>query len=68
MKMTDAPNPIQIQKFLGGVDYPADREALLSRAKASGADANVIKALESLPERQYDGPTAVSSAIADAGS
>ncbi len=68
VKMTETPNPIQIQTFLGGVDYPADREALLSRAKASGADATVLKALESLPERQYDSPTAVSSAIADAGS
>ena len=66
--MNDTPNPIQIQKFLGGVDYPADRDTLLSRAKDSGADANVVKALESLPEREYDGPTAVSSAIADTGS
>ena len=65
--MTETPNPIQIQKFLGGVDYPADRETLLSRAKASGADESVVKALESLPEREYDGPTAVSSAIADTG-
>ncbi|MEZ2391737.1 DUF2795 domain-containing protein [bacterium RCC_150] len=66
--MNDTPNPIQIQKFLGGVDYPSDRDTLLSKAKDSGADANVIKALESLPEREYDGPTAVSSAIADIGS
>lgn len=66
--MADKPNPIQIQKFLGGVDYPADREALLSKAKDSGADRNVIAALESLPDREYDSPTAVSSAIADAGS
>ena len=66
--MNDTPNPIQIQKFLGGIDYPADRDTLLARARDSGADANVVKALESLPEREYDGPTAVSSAIADAGS
>lgn len=66
--MNDTPNPIQIQKFLGGVDYPADRDALLAKAKDSGADANVVKALESLPDRDYDGPTAVSSAIADAAS
>jgi hypothetical protein len=63
--VADTPNPIQIQKFLGGVDYPASREALLSKAKDSGADSNVIKALEAIPDKQYDSPTAVSSAVSD---
>lgn len=26
-------NPIQLQKYLKGVDYPANREALLANAK-----------------------------------
>jgi hypothetical protein len=64
--MNNTPNPIQIQKFLGGVDYPADRSALLAKAKDSGADENVLRALESLPDKSYDSPTAVSSAISDA--
>ena len=63
--VADTPNPIQIQKFLGGVDYPASREALLSKAKDSGADSNVITALEAIPDKQYDSPTAVSSAVSD---
>lgn len=63
--MADTPNPIQIQKFLGGVDYPASRDALLSSAKDSGADDNVLRALENIPDREYDSPTAVSSAISD---
>jgi hypothetical protein len=63
--VADTPNPIQIQKFLGGVDYPASREALLSKAKDSGADSNVIRALEAIPDKQYDSPTAVSSAVSD---
>lgn len=66
--MADTPNPIQIQKFLGGIDYPANRGDLLSRAKDSGADKNVMDALEALPDREYDSPTAVSSAIADSNS
>lgn len=61
--MNDAPNPIQIQKFLGGVDYPANRETLIARAKDSGADDNVISALEKLPDRDYGRPTDVSEAI-----
>ncbi|GAB5077244.1 DUF2795 domain-containing protein [Arthrobacter sp. AD-310] len=66
--MADTPNPIQIQKFLGGVDYPASREALLSNAKDKGADDNVLRALEAIPDREYDSPTAVSSAISDSNS
>jgi hypothetical protein len=66
--MNNAPNPIQIQKFLGGMDYPADRNAILSKAKESGADENVIRALEKLPDKKYDGPTAVSAAVSDAAS
>lgn len=66
--MADTPNPIQIQKFLGGVDYPASRDTLLSSAKDSGADDNVLQALENIPDREYDSPTAVSSAISDSNS
>lgn len=64
--MADAPNPIQVQKFLGGVDYPATRETLLSHAKDSGADSTVLDALGNIPDKEYDSPTAVSSAVSDA--
>ncbi|HKU29961.1 DUF2795 domain-containing protein [Arthrobacter sp. NyZ413] len=61
--MNEAPNPIQIQKFLGGIDYPTNRETLIARAKASGADENAIAALQNLPDKEYGGPTDVSEAI-----
>jgi hypothetical protein len=63
--MAETPNPIQIQKFLSGIDYPANRDALISRAKESGADSNVLDALQNIPDKEYDGPTAVSSAVSD---
>ena len=58
------PNPIQVQKFLGGIDYPASKEDIVRTAKESGADENVLNALEGIPDREYDGPTAVSEAVA----
>ena len=61
--MADAANPIQIQKFLGGIDYPASKETLISRAKESGADSNVLDALQNIPDKEYDSPTDVSSAV-----
>jgi hypothetical protein len=63
--MAETPNPIQIQKFLSGIDYPANRDALISRAKESGADNNVLDALQNIPDKEYDSPTAVSSAVSD---
>ncbi|WP_169514893.1 DUF2795 domain-containing protein [Humibacter albus] len=36
----------------------------MSRAQESGADDNVLDALRGIPDRDYDGPTAVSEAVA----
>jgi hypothetical protein len=63
--MSEKPNPIQIQKFLTGVNYPADRSTLVSTAEKEGADGDVLNALRSIPEKEYDSPTAVSSAVSD---
>jgi len=61
--MNDAPNPIQVQKFLGGVDYPVEKEKLLDTARSEGADDRVMQALEALPDQTFDSPTDVSSRI-----
>ena len=56
-------NPIQLQKYLKGVDYPANREALLANAKKMGADENVCSSLEQLPDEDFETPADVSEAI-----
>ncbi|MGI5826466.1 MAG: DUF2795 domain-containing protein [Patescibacteria group bacterium] len=56
-------NPIQIQRFLKNIDYPASRQDLINVAKKEGADENVIATLEHLPDREYDGPVGVSEEI-----
>lgn len=56
-------NPIQIQKYLKGIDYPARREDLVQRAKDEGADDNVCSMLEQLPDEEFDTPADVSKAI-----
>ncbi len=57
------PNPVQIQKFLGGLDYPVDKRQVLDKAKAEGADELVMDALERIPERQYDSPVSISREV-----
>lgn len=49
-----------MQKFLGGLRYPAGKQQVLQRAVERGADARVMRALDCLPERAYDSPVSVS--------
>ncbi|HEY9661577.1 MAG TPA: DUF2795 domain-containing protein [Allocoleopsis sp.] len=56
-------NPIQLQKHLKGMDYPASKEDLLQHAKKHGADDNVCSVLEQLPEDEYETPADVSKAV-----
>ncbi|MCL5411335.1 MAG: DUF2795 domain-containing protein [Patescibacteria group bacterium] len=56
-------NPIQVQKYLKGVDYPVSKGDLLETARREGADEEVLKTLERLPERIYNGPNAVTEEI-----
>lgn len=58
-------NPIQLQKHLKDVDYPASKEDLINQAKQQGADENALSALEQLPDEQYETPADVSKAIGD---
>jgi hypothetical protein len=61
--MNDAPNPIQVQKYLGGIDYPASKDDIVRTAEEQGADQDVMDALNGIPDREYDGPTALSQAV-----
>jgi hypothetical protein len=61
--MSNAPSPIDIQKALGGLDYPATKDDILIAARENGADDAVLSALENIPDRSYDGPTGVSEAV-----
>jgi predicted outer membrane protein len=53
-------NPIQIQKFLKGVDYPANKAELIENAKKLGADENIQASLEQLPDKEFQTPADVS--------
>ncbi|MFI9454068.1 DUF2795 domain-containing protein [Amycolatopsis sp. NPDC052450] len=56
-------NPIEVQKHLSGVDYPASREDLVRAAERNGADQNTVDLLRDLPDRTYEGPSGVSKEI-----
>lgn len=58
-----AVSPAHIQKFLGGMDYPASKNDLVKHAKEKGADNSVISVLNELPSQEYNSAADVSKAI-----
>jgi hypothetical protein len=54
------PNPIQIQKHLGGLKSPASKEDILEKAREEGTDEAVIDFLEQISDREYESPVAIS--------
>ena len=55
-------NPIEVQTFLKGIDYPSDRLTVLETAHENGADENVLETLDRLPPDRFNSPN-VSAAI-----
>jgi hypothetical protein len=57
-------NPVEIQKHLKGVDYPANKQDLIQHAKKQGADKGIISLLEKLQEdEEFESPTDLNKAI-----
>lgn len=59
-------NPIQVQKFLGGMNYPASKKELVEKARENGAPDDVIELLENLKNENFDEVTDVTEAISNA--
>jgi hypothetical protein len=58
------PSFIEVQKYLAGVDYPADRDALVQHARDNDAPDEIVEALQDIDDRSYDGPSGVSEQVA----
>jgi len=59
------PSPIDIQKALKGMDYPASKDQIVAHAEQNGADPEILDALRGIDDREYEGPSGVSSAVFD---
>ena len=58
-------SPIDIQKALKGMDYPAGKEDIVKHAEQHGGSDEVVEALKKIDDREYGGPSGVSSAVFD---
>lgn len=62
-----APSPIEVQKYLHGLEYPAQREEIIDKAEEEGADDEILNLLQQLPDKEYESPIEVSSAVSKLG-
>jgi hypothetical protein len=58
-------NPIEVQKSLKGVDYPAKKDDIVKAAENNGAEDEILEALRNISEDSFEKPTDVTKALSD---
>ncbi len=56
-------DPIDVQRHLVGLDYPARKDEVIAKAEQNGAPQEVIEALQALAEEQFDDRSEVQAAL-----
>jgi hypothetical protein len=56
-------NPIELQKYLKGVEYPASKDDLVNTAESNGAPSEIVDALRNASQDSFDGPSGVQKAL-----
>ena len=57
----------EVQKSLGGFDYPGSAADLAEHARSKGADQQLVDTLKGMDKEQFDGPNAVMKKLSEAG-
>lgn len=55
----------ELEKYLKGMDYPASKDDLISKARANGAPDEVIDMINSLSESSFNSPVDVAKAFGE---
>jgi len=58
-------NPIEVEKSLKGIDFPAKKQDLLRHAQQRGANQEVLETIENLPEENFNNAADVAKAIGE---
>ena len=56
-------NPIELQKHLKGISYPASKDDLVSTAESNGAPGDIVDALRGVNDTEFSGPDQVQKAL-----
>lgn len=57
-------NPIELQKALKGMSYPATRDEVVAKARGNGASDDIVAAIEGAGKDRFENPAEVSGAVA----
>ncbi len=60
-------SPIEVQKALKGMDYPAKKKDLIEKARENDAPKEVMQVLENLPEKEFENAVDVSKEFGEGG-
>lgn len=58
-------NPVEVEKSLKGIDFPAKKQDLVNHAKQHGADQEVIQTIQDLPRNEFHTAADVTKAIGE---
>lgn len=58
-------NPIEFQRYLKGMDYPAALDAILEKAKENHAPEEIVQMLEKIEDREYKTPADVMKGVGE---
>jgi hypothetical protein len=53
-------NPVELQKSLKGITFPAKKNHLICKAADNGADMEIIGFFHGLPDKEFNNPTEIS--------
>ncbi len=53
MAHTGGHSPIKITCYLGGIDFPANKQNLIDHARANKADEQVLDILNRMPDKEF---------------
>lgn len=65
MAQQEKANPIEVQQYLGNVEYPATKEDLVEHARKQDASDSIVETLEEIPDREYVSAADVSKGIGE---
>lgn len=60
-------NPVIVQKFLKGVDYPATFQDIIDKATENGAPEDIMNALRKMGGGEFKSPAEVTKKMSETG-
>ncbi len=60
-------NPVDVQKFLSGINFPASKQDIIDHVRKNGGNGDVVSKLEALEDKTYNNTAEVTAEMGDMG-